>query len=63
MNPATLESVYQHISRAVAEPDVKVVRQRRIRGDGPAAGRDGARRARARSALGRIIRQLGVTLD
>jgi len=64
MRPATLESVYQHISRAVADPEVKELF---AKGGSEAMALPPAEMARAARDLdrrwGEIIRQLGVTLD
>jgi hypothetical protein len=64
MNPATVESVYQHISRAVNEPDVKDLF---AKGGSEAMALPPAEMGRAARELdrrwGEIIRQLGVTLD
>jgi tripartite-type tricarboxylate transporter receptor subunit TctC len=64
MNPATAESVYQHISRAVADPEVKELF---AKGGSEAMALPPAEMRRAARELdrrwGEIIRQLGVTLD
>ena len=64
MNPATVESVYRQISRAVREPDVQDLF---AKGGSEAMALPPAEMARAARELdrrwGEIIRQLGVTLD
>ena len=62
--PATVESVYRQISRAVREPDVQDLF---AKGGSEAMALPPAEMARAARELdrrwGEIIRQLGVTLD